>query len=313
MRHKVLTAFFVLVTVVPQIYAPAYADKAQDNALFSAARNGNVDEVKRLLAAGVKISAESKAGEQAIHYAAQNGNTEVVKVLLGAGAKVDTVDKNGYQPIHYAAQFGNNVDLVKTLLAAGAKVDAKTEQGFGSQPIHFAAQSGNAELVKILLAAGAKVDAKDNSSNTPFHYVMTKGDPELVKKILLAAGAKKVPTAWEEMRTEMKPKWLEIGEPQIRLGVWDQNNLKENFNAKYTVKCETGAAFVAEKAVTSSQPDSSEVIFPKDFHYAMKGLEAQQAYGCGYGKNGQKLTWAIYADDVLIDSGTMIFTTKASH
>lgn len=308
MRHKILTAFFVLVTVVLQIYTPAYADKAQDNALFSAAQKGDVDEVKRLLAAGVKINAESRAGEQALHYAAHYGNNvELVKVLLAAGAKVDTINKDGYQPIHLAAQSGN-AELVQVLLVAGAKVDAKTASS-GSQPIHFAAQSGNAELVKILLAAGAKADAKNNSGDTPFHYVTNKGDPELVKKVLLAAGAKKVPTVIDEM----KPIWRVIAEPQIRLGLWDKINAKQNYVAKYIVKCEIGAVFAAEKSATAGDTESSVVFFPKDFHYALKGMESHQASSCNEGKHGTKFTWVVYADDVLIYSGTMVFTAKSAH
>lgn len=314
MRRKILTVLFALLIVIPHIYAPAYAEIVQDNALFSAAQKGDVDEVKRLLTADVKINAESRAGEQAIHYATQFGNIEVVKALLAAGAKVDAVDKSGYQPIHYAAQKGY-IEIVKVLLAAGAKVDARVEalNKFGGQPIHFAAQSGNAELIKILLAAGVNANAQDNSGKSPLQWISNRGNPELVKQMLLAAGAKKVPTDWEEWKAGLKPKWLEINEPQIRLGLWDQNNTKENFNAKYIVKCETGASYVAEKAVTSSNPESSVVIFPKDFHYAMKELESHHANDCGDGKHGTKFTWFIYADDVLIDSGTITSTRKKHH
>lgn len=112
---------------------------------------------------------------------------------------------------------------------------------------------------------------------------------------------------------EMKPIWREIAEPQIRLGLWDKINVKQNYNAKYIVKCEVGATFSAEKAATAGDTESSVVIFPQDFHDAAKGFESHQASGCGEGKHGTKFTWAIYADGVLIDSGTMIFTTKSSH
>lgn len=298
-----------IVTVVPQIYTPAYADNAQDKALFLAVMKGNIDEAKRLLAGGAKVDAVDEFGDQPIHAAAQGGNTELVKALLAAGAKVDAVSGVSFQPIHYAAQK-SNIELVQVLLAAGAKVDAKVAASnkFGGQPIHFAAQSGNAELVKMLLAAGAKADAADNSGKPPFHWIATKGDPELVKKVLLAAGAKKVPTEIDET----KPIWRVIAEPQIRLGLWDKISVKQNYIAKYTVKCEIGAVFAAEKSATAGDSESSVVFFPKDFHYALKGMESHQASGCSEGKNGTKFTWAVYADDVLIYSGTMIFTAKSA-
>lgn len=310
MHHKILTAFFVLLIVIPQICTPAYADKAQDKALISTVMKGDVDGAKRSLAGGAKVDAVDGFGDQPIHSAAQGGSTELVKILLATGAKVDAVSGVGFQPIHYAAQKGN-IELVQVLLAAGARVDAKVAASnkFGGQPIHFAAQSGNAELVKILLAAGAKADAEDNSGKPPFHWITTSGNPELVKKVLLAAGAQKVPTVIDEMKSI----WMETAEPQIKLGVWDKISVKQNYIAKYIVKCEVGATFVAEKAATAGNPESSEVIFPKDFHDAQKRFESHQAYGCGEGKHGKKFTWSIYADDVLIDSGTMIFTRKASY
>ena len=310
MRYKFLAVFIALVIAAPQIYAPAYAGGAQDNALIFAVLKGNVDEVKRLLASGVKVDAVDGMGFQPIHSATQSGNTELVKILLASGAKADAPSSFGFQPIHFAAQKGNT-ELVQVLLAAGAKADAKVAASnkFGGQPIHYAAQSGNAELVKILLAAGAKADAPDNSGKPPFHRITIYGDPELVKKVLLAAGAKKVPTVDDEM----KPIWMVTATPQIRLGLWDKINVKQNYIAKYTVKCETGTAFVAEKAATAGDTESSVAIFPQDFHDAAKGLESHQAYSCGYGKHGMKFTWTIYADDVLIDSGTMISTRKAPH
>lgn len=313
MRHKILTAIFVLLIVVPQIYTPAYADKVQDKALISAVLKGDVDGAKRSLADGAKVDAVNKYGLQPIHIAVQIENIEMVKALLAAGAKADALDNAGIQPIHGAALKGNIV-LVQTLLVAGAKVDAKIANArvekIGAQPIHFAARSGNAELVKILLAAGAKADAADSNGDTSFSYVFTKGvgDPELVKKVLLAAGAKKTPNLIDDM----KPIWRVIAEPQIKLGVWDKISVKQNYTAKYIVKCEVGATFVAEKAVTAGNPESSVAIFPKDFHYALKGMESHQASGCSEGTHGTKFTWTIYADDILIYSGTMIFTSKVS-
>jgi hypothetical protein len=312
LQHKFLTVFFVLVFVALQIYSPAYANNADDKALISAVMKGDDVMAKRLLTAGAKVDTVNKFGSNPIHIAVQNDGIEMVKVLLAAGAKADAVDKEGIQPIHYAALKGNIV-MVQILLAAGAKVDARVMNSqvekIGAQPLHFAARSGNAELVKMLIMDGANVNAKDSNGDTPLSYILIKGigDPVLVKKELLAAGATNRPNIIDSKI----PKWLEIGEPQIRLGVYDQNNVKENFIAKYIVKCENGAMFSVEKAVISSHPDSSEVSFPKDFHDATKGQESRQAYGC-YGKHGQNLTWAIYADDILIDSGTMTFTRSFS-
>lgn len=309
-RNKFHHVFFVLVIFFSQFHVPAYADKLQDNALFMASLSGNVDEIKQLLASGANINAK-RVGDQPIHYGARSGNTEVVKVLLAAGAKVDALSESGYQPIHFAAQTGN-IDVVKFLLSSGAKADVSVSASnkYGGQPIHFAAQSGNAELVKLLLEAGAKADAKDNSGHTPYSWISQKGNPEEVKNVLIASGAKTVPTADEELMSKLKPIWLEHIGPQLSLGVWDKMMIKKNFTAKYVVKCETGKTYSVEKTATvGDPPESWQVTFPHDFYSDVKGLDIQQAYGCGLGK----LTWTIYADGVLIDSGTLISERKGSH
>lgn len=313
MLCKFFTTFFALVILAPQICTPSYADQAQDRALMDAVSKGDVVAVKHLLSVGRNVDAAIEGMNQPpINIAAAFDKTEVVKALIAAGAKVDTIDKYGYQPIHYAAEAGD-IELVQVLLDAGAKFDApagNVPAQQGAQPIHLAVKSGNGALVKMLLEAGAKVDAKDSRGNSPFSYFATKDDPGSVKKILLAAGAKEEKLFVDDI----KPIWLEHTEPQLRLGVWDKMMVKHNFIAKYTVNCEIGGTFVAEKTATAGDPPEAwEVLFPKDFHNTMKGLESHQAYGCGEGKHGQKFFWAIYADDVLIDSGTMIFTRKGHH
>lgn len=168
----------------------AYADEAQDKALVSAASNGNLEEIKRLLAAGANVDStdysKDQEGLQAIHYAVNLGNIKEVNVLLAAGAKADAIDFNGRQPIHYAALNGNT-ELVKVLLAAGAKVDASDQ--YGKQPLHFAADKNKIEVVKLLIAAGANLEAGDQNGMQPIYRAALAGNTEVVK-LLIAAGAK---------------------------------------------------------------------------------------------------------------------------
>ena len=303
MCRKFITTLFALVILAPQICTLAYADQAQDRALMDAVSKGDVDAVKHLLSAGRNVDAVIGGLDQPpINFAAAMDKTEVVKAMIVASAKVDAIDKYGYQPIHFAAEAGN-VELVQALLAAGAKVDAPNKNG--AQPIHLAAKSGNGELVKILLRLGAKVDAKDNKGNTPFYYDTYQDDSGSVKKILLAAGAKEVKT----ISANLKPIWQEHIGPQISLGVSDKLMLKQHYIAKYIIKCETGKTYSVEKTATAgNSPETWQVTFPQDFHSDIKGLDIQQAYGCGL----SKLTWTIYADDILIDSGTLISARKGS-
>lgn len=51
----------------------------------TAATNGDLPEVKCLLAASAKVTAADKTGLQSIQYVARNGHAEVIKLLLAEG------------------------------------------------------------------------------------------------------------------------------------------------------------------------------------------------------------------------------------
>lgn len=126
-------------------------------------------------------------------------------------------------------------------------------------------------------------------------------------KILTALFILIIPQIFHPAYAELKPRWLESIGPSVTLGVWDKLDVKQTYIAKYVVQCETGKTYSVER--TGSAEDSPErwqVTFPNDFPSDIKGLNIQTAYGCGL----EKLIWKIYADDVLIDSGTLVSSRK---
>ena len=71
--------------------------------------------------------------------------------------------------IHGAAR-DKNIEDIKKYLAAGGDVNAKG--GFGTTPLHMAAQHfEDVDGAKLLIAGGADVNAKDNFGNTPLDMV----------------------------------------------------------------------------------------------------------------------------------------------
>lgn len=98
-----------------------------------------------------------------------------------------------------------------------------------------------------------------------------------------------------------KKVWLTSVCYQFNLAVWDKMNLG-NYTAKYTVTSSDGRVFVAERFATEDS-NTAAVIFPDDFLEKKTNLKAW--INCG---NGERYTWAIYANDVLMDSGTIGLT-----
>jgi ankyrin repeat protein len=92
-----------------------------------------------------------------LEKAAQEGNVSEVKRLLATGA--DPNDKGAFgSPLNAAAMHPNNVEIIHLLLAAGADPNGRGEQGqvcWASPLLHAA--STDLENTRALLDAGASV------------------------------------------------------------------------------------------------------------------------------------------------------------
>ena len=152
--------------------------------LHVAARDGNLDEVNRLIANGADVHAKAgEFGHTPLHYATAGYTpyaTEVVNALLAAGADVNAKNDKGRTPLYFASFLGSE-STVEALLIAGANVHDKDNGG--EMPLHWAGSANNASR---LIIAGADVDAKDNNGKTPLHLSWRNAD---VANALIAAGA----------------------------------------------------------------------------------------------------------------------------
>ncbi|MGH8067083.1 MAG: ankyrin repeat domain-containing protein [Candidatus Entotheonellia bacterium] len=63
---------------------PAFGD---DTALIQASGNGNLEEVRALLAKGADVNARNKWGDTALKWASAKGNLGIVRLLKKAGAQ----------------------------------------------------------------------------------------------------------------------------------------------------------------------------------------------------------------------------------
>jgi len=157
-------------------------------ALWTAARDGRAEEVRRLLAEEVDI--EERGGpDQAspLIEAALQGHEEVVQVLLEHGADATSKNDRGSTPLHGVAHsYSGLLAILLLLLENGAEVSAKNNAGL--TPLHAAALYGHGAVVRILLEHGAEVSSTTNTGRTPLHFAALDGD-ETVARLLLHKGA----------------------------------------------------------------------------------------------------------------------------
>jgi ankyrin repeat protein len=96
--------------------------KQQNEApLLEAVRNGNLAEVRTLLARGADPNArELLSGYTALHFAAVGGHLDVVRLLVESGARVDDRQNTVFESALAGAVVAGRADVVAYLLARGA-------------------------------------------------------------------------------------------------------------------------------------------------------------------------------------------------
>ncbi len=108
---------------------PAESSSPLEGDLWTAATAGDIDAVRRHLAAGAEIDAKESRGENTpLALASFAGHTEVAELLIEKGASLTIKNHDGSTPLHVAAFFAQP-DTVKLLLQRGADTAAKNDKG----------------------------------------------------------------------------------------------------------------------------------------------------------------------------------------
>jgi ankyrin repeat protein len=150
-------------------------------ALLFAARSGDAESARLLLAAGADVHEALPDGASALIVAAHSGHRQVVTLLLDKGANPNANDI-GYTALH-AAVLKSDLELVKALLARGANPDSQMTKGtpvrrnsqdfelpktlIGATPYLLAAKFLEADIMRALAAGGADTRARMKDGATP--------------------------------------------------------------------------------------------------------------------------------------------------
>lgn len=226
------------ITTVPATVAPSGTPTsstrltptaAMGPALISAARGGDLLEVRRLLGLGASVTVADGNGETALIAAARARHLEVAEVLIAAGADVnaqDRADESAY--LLATSEVGSDaralaflrltlrngadirsldsykgtgliraadrgyVNIVQELLTTRIAIDHVNRLGWTALLEAIILGGGDAahtEVVRILVAAGADVNLGDGDGVSPLQHAVSRGHGEIAA-ILRTAGAR---------------------------------------------------------------------------------------------------------------------------
>lgn len=92
-----------------------------------------------------------------LHRAAGDGDISEVKRLLASGRPLDAYDDISFTPLHHAVR-GEHYKVAVLILDSGANVNAHDRDNAGETAVAVAARGDYPEMVELLLQRGADPD-----------------------------------------------------------------------------------------------------------------------------------------------------------
>ena len=224
--------------------------------LLFAARNGDVETARALLAGGADVNDTAAAGTSALVVAAHSGHGPLATYLLQQGADPNAAGA-GYTALH-AAVLRSDVALAEALLDHGADVNAAVERGtpgrrfsadfsirhqaVGGNAFWLAARYGEVEIARLLAERGADPHVAPGNR---------------VSSLIAAMGVSQIPQenrrnqvdAPQIDRADMERLTLDLARVVLDLGV-DVNRRDDRGNTALHDAVRTGFASVVELLAT---------------------------------------------------------------
>lgn len=115
--------------------------------LHTAAREGNVRKIRRLIKKGASVNKKNSIGETPLFIAARKGNIDVIQLLIDNGADVSMVNNIGDTLLHYTV-LENNLEATRILLENGAP--ANQQNNYRMTPRNYAFNFGFKKILQLL-------------------------------------------------------------------------------------------------------------------------------------------------------------------
>ena len=167
-KHNLVFSFLPFLIFGLGIFIPLIISEIEGPFIYPlhyAARDGNLEKVKKCISKGIPIDLRDGGKCTALILASKFGHTDVVTFFIENGADINAINSRGDTPLIAAAGVrGERCGII--LINNGADIN-KTDS-LGNTALHEACATGKLELAKALIEHGAELNPINNYGQTPF-------------------------------------------------------------------------------------------------------------------------------------------------
>lgn len=176
-HHSLLSKRHLRETAKKHVFKGYHSD------FITAVRQGNYQEVEKLLHEGVSVESidPNDKNKPALHIACQNGDMNMVKLLEKNGCNFEAIDFEHLTPIFYAVS-SENLQLVQYLLDKGADIEHTDSQD--RTPFYWACCQCSVKVVDFLYRKGSNVNALSRLSRSPLTKAAYLGRIDIAQLLL---------------------------------------------------------------------------------------------------------------------------------
>lgn len=152
--------------------------------IICASGRGRIEEIQYVLDRGADINAISHVGTSALWKAAYDGLIDEIKFLLRSGLDID---KHGGHALQIAASRGK-IEIVRLLAEEGADINYQVFDKHPDKtntPLHNAALYGHLQITCFLLEKGADPTLKNHYGYRAFSIAKSQKNKEIMDLMLL--------------------------------------------------------------------------------------------------------------------------------
>lgn len=186
--------FYASPTELKESYTKGLSYALNQNELFQAIKNGNLDAVENCLSNGADAKGVTVDGKTVLHLSAAANNIDIFKLFLNDNTKIAdsicqvAIAEDGRGILEFVNQFpsdfmrialaNSRIEIVDFLLKRGFDVNVPLDAD-GNTALHLA----DAATIKLLLKNIADVETKNKYHRTALHNASCTGCFEVVEEL----------------------------------------------------------------------------------------------------------------------------------